>query len=151
MTTTTKSLPPSLTVLGFDFGLKKIGIATGQTITRTASPLEIIRVERGEILDQDLFRLLKTWRPQALIVGMPQNMDGSPSPLTEIIQKFAHSLQTRAQLPVYFVDERLTTRTARYELEAIATQTKTKQKNKRLDAFAACLIVEIWLQAYPLG
>lgn len=149
MTIITKSSPPSLTVLGFDFGLKKIGIATGQTITRTASPLEIIRVEKGEILDHDLFRLLKTWRPQALIVGMPQNMDDSPSPLTEIIQQFAHSLATRSHLPVHFVDERLTTRTARYELEDIIAQTKTKPKDYRLDAFAACLIVETWLQAYP--
>ncbi len=145
MTTITKSSPPSLTALGFDFGLKKIGVAIGQTITGTASPVGIIQVHHGELPDMELNKLLTTWHPDVLIVGIPFNMDGSISPLVKLAEHFALSLEARCSLPVYRVDERLSTRNARYELEAMAAQSGVKNKPQRLDAFAACLIIETWL------
>ena len=148
MTTTIKSSPPALTVLCFDFGLRKVGVAVGQTITKTASPVGIVRVQDGELSSPDLTKLLQTWRPNALIVGIPFNMDGSRSPLCERAEAFAQSLEIRSGLPVYRVDERLTTRSARYELTEIHERTATKTKTQRLDAFAACLITETWLQDF---
>lgn len=145
MTTTTKSLAPS-SVLGFDFGLKKIGIATGQTITKTASPIGIIRVENGELPLVELNKLLKIWKPDALVVGIPLNMDDTLSPISLSAEEFAKNLELTTNLPVYRVDERLSTRNARYELEALEERTKVKRKDHRLDAFAACLIIETWLQ-----
>lgn len=145
MTTTTKLSPP-YSVLGFDFGLKKIGIAVGQSVTGTASPIKIIRADNGDFPQSELKQLLQTWKPQALIVGIPLNMDDSPSKITIAAEAFAQHLEALTQLPVYRVDERLTTRGARYELEDVLNKTKAKRKDYRLDAFAACLIVEIWLQ-----
>jgi len=146
MTTTTKSSPPSLTVLGFDFGLKKMGIAVGQTITQTASPIEIIRVQNGELPKAQLSRLLSTWKPNAIVIGIPLNMDGTVSAISEYAETFAKFLETESQLPVHRVDERLTTKNARYELDMIRERTNSKQKEQLLDAMAACLIVESWLK-----
>lgn len=136
----------SFTVLGFDFGLKKMGIAIGQTITRTASPVEIIQVQNGEISVSVLNKLISTWHPQALIVGIPLNMDDTISPLAERAELFAQFLEEQTKLPVYRVDERLSTRGARYEVKEMMERTNTKRKDHRVDAFAACLIVESWLQ-----
>ena len=146
MTTTTKSSAPYLTVLGFDFGLKKIGVAAGQSITQTASPVEIVRVENGELPEAHLQKLLQTWRPNALIVGIPLNMDDSTSFISDSAEAFAKLLEARSHLPVHRVDERLTTRHAKYELQEIADRLGKKNKAKRVDAFAACLIVETWLR-----
>lgn len=144
MTTIIKSLPTCSTLLGFDFGLKKIGVAVGQTITATASPVGIIRVQNGQLPEQDLQKFIITWKPSALIVGIPLNMDGTPSLLTAHAEKFAQSLETRCALEVHRIDERLTSRSAWYELEEISERTRSKFKPKKLDAFAACLIIETW-------
>ncbi len=151
MTTTIKSSRPSLTLLGFDFGLKRMGVASGQTITGTASPVDIVQVQDGRLPDPILAKLIKTWRPDALIVGIPFNMDGSFSYICERAEEFAQSLEARTALPVHRVDERLSTRAVHYELAERAEHTETRLKKQRLDAFAACLIVETWLSAEASG
>lgn len=132
--------------LGFDFGLKKVGVAVGQSITQTASPVEIIKVLDGELPDTALAKLIKDWQPDVIIVGIPLNMDGTTSIISERAEAFAKSIETRCKIPVYRVDERLSTRNAHYEIEQMTELTKVKRKDHRVDAFAACLIIETWLQ-----
>lgn len=129
-------------LLGFDFGTKRIGIAVGQTITRTARPLITIKANQGVPDWEALDKLIKLWRPFALIVGIPLNMDGTPQPLTTAAEQFADALRQQYELPVYGIDERLTTKDAR---EKIFHQGGYKAlQNGQIDSVAAQLILETW-------
>lgn len=134
---------PDITIIGFDFGLKHIGIAVGQTYTQTAEPLTSIRAVQGEPKWEDISRLLKIWQPQALIVGIPLNMDDSEQPMTLAAKNFAKQLEERYHLRVFCVDERLTSIEARSQLFTRGGF-KALQK-KAIDSLAAKLIVESWL------
>ena len=137
-------MPKIKTVLGFDFGLKHIGVATGQTFTRTAQPLTSVSAEQGNPNWNQIIDLIKTWKPDALIVGIPLNMDGTEQPLTQIARNFLHELEQRFLLPVYAVDERLSTVEARARL---FEKGGYKALNKKaIDSVSAQLIVESWLQ-----
>jgi len=103
-------------LLGFDFGMKRIGVAVGQTVTRTARPLGVIPAKAGEPQWEPLDKMIKTWQPDALIVGIPLNMDGTEQALTVAAKKFADLLKKRFELPIYGIDERLTTKDAREQL-----------------------------------
>ena len=76
----------SFTFLGFDFGMKNIGVAVGQSITKTATPLTIINATNDNNLWQEVAKFIKTWHPDALIVGVPLNMDGTPQEMTKAAQ-----------------------------------------------------------------
>ena len=106
-------------VLGFDFGTKKTGVATGQSITATAAPLAPLAMRDGIPDWLVIERLLKEWQPQALLVGLPLNMDDTESELSHLARKFARRLHGRFNLPVFMVDERLTSRAARELLAEI--------------------------------
>ncbi len=106
------------TLLGFDYGEKHIGVAVGQTLTGTANPLETIRVTRASPDWNAISRIVKTWQPNALVVGLPLNMDGTEQTVTKRARRFGNQLFGRYQLPVHLVDERLTTREARDRLAA---------------------------------
>ena len=93
------------TYLGFDFGYKKIGVAVGQTITSSASPLQTIRSINQSPDWQIISQLINEWRPTGLVVGISRQMDGSDNPVTPRIIKFCHQLEGRYQLPVYKQDE----------------------------------------------
>lgn len=130
-------------VLGFDFGTKKTGVATGQRITATAAPLLPLAMRDG-IPDWLLIeRLLKEWQPNALLVGLPLNMDDTESDICHLARKFARRLHGRFNLPVFMVDERLTSRAARDLLVEIGECRKGKLPS--LDSTAAVLMVESWL------
>ena len=136
-------------VLGFDFGTKKAGVAIGQRITATAAPLSPL-VMRDGIPDWTLIeRLLKEWQPQALIVGLPLNMDDTESELSHLARKFARRLHGRFNLPVFMVDERLSSRAARDLLDEVAERRKGKKPS--LDSTAAALMVESWLAQPECG
>ncbi|MCP5175075.1 MAG: Holliday junction resolvase RuvX [Moraxellaceae bacterium] len=136
-------------VLGFDFGTKKTGVAIGQRITATAAPLSPL-VMRDGIPDWTLIeRLLKEWQPQALIVGLPLNMDDTESELSHLARKFARRLHGRFNLPVFMVDERLSSRAARDLLDEVAERRKGKKPS--LDSTAAALMVESWLAQPECG
>ena len=129
-------------VLGFDFGLKKIGVAIGQVITRTASPLTILKANRG-MPDWSLIKkLIMEWDADALIVGLPLNMDGTEQWITECTRQFATTLEKQFHLPVYLVDERLTTVAAKDDLH---THLKGSARFNQVDSVSAKLIVESWL------
>jgi putative Holliday junction resolvase len=132
------------TVLGFDFGLKRIGVATGQQITATAAPLNPLAARDGIPDWTKVEAVVKEWRPHALLVGLPLNMDDSESELSHLARKFARRLEGRYQLPVFMVDERLTSRAARELLAEIGDRRKGKLPS--LDSTAAVLMVESWLQ-----
>lgn len=129
-------------LLGFDFGMKRIGIAVGQTITKTATPLKTIHANQGMPPWDRVDHLIKKWQPQALIVGIPLNMDGTTQPLTHLAENFADLLKERYQLPVYGIDERLSTKDAR---ERLFNQGGYKAlQDGQVDGVAAQLILQNW-------
>ena len=137
------------TVLGFDYGLKRIGVATGQRITATAAPLHALAAQDGIPDWGRVEAVIKEWRPHALLVGLPLNMDDSESELSRLARKFARRLEGRFTLPVFMVDERLTSRSARELLVDIGARRKGKLRS--LDSTAAVLMVEGWLSEPSLA
>lgn len=127
------------TLLGFDFGPRKIGVAVGQTITGSATPLTTLR-SRGERPDWPAIeRLIREWRPNAAVVGLPYNMDDSETEIAPRARRFARQIEGRFGLPVHLVDERLTT------LEARGRLGRQSAAPGAVDAMAAKLILETWL------
>jgi len=88
------------TLLGFDFGLKNIGVAVGQELTGTANALTVIKAQDGKPNWNDIEKLISEWKPQLLIVGLPLNMDGTEQAMTAASRKFGNRLNGRFQLPV---------------------------------------------------
>ena len=99
--------PDQQLFLGFDFGTKRTGIATGNRISGTAEPLQTIRAE-GDARFGPIGKLIKDWEPHALVVGVPRHPDGNAHEMTARAEKFARQLRGRFALPVYEVDERYT-------------------------------------------
>ena len=131
------------TVLGFDFGMKRIGMAVGQTISNSASPLRIIFAKDGVPNWKELSKIIAEWQPQALVVGIPLNIDGSKQTISYAAKKFAKKLASRYKLPIFEVDERLTTVEARAQLfDEGGYQGLMKAE---LDSAAAVIITEQWL------
>ena len=126
------------TLICFDFGEKKIGVAVGQTITGTATPLETVHVRNNKPDWNRIAKLIDQWRPTALVVGLPLNMDGTRQPMTELADAFARRLEERYHLPVHRADERLSTIEAKHRLGDI----------ENLDPVAAQIILEGWLLEY---
>lgn len=133
----------SSTLLGFDFGMKSIGVAVGQTVTKSAKPLTALKAKKGEPNWKLLAQLIEEWRPDALVVGVPYNMNGSDQPITQAAQNFARNLKQRLNLPVYLVDERLTTVEARAKL--FDQKGYRAMQKPAVDALAAQLILESWM------
>jgi len=132
------------TLLCFDFGLNHIGVAIGQTITQSASPLCVLPAKKGQVENKPIQDLITKWRADAFVVGLPLNMDGSEQKITKDVYRFAESLKTHFGLPVYFADERLSTREARSRL---FDQGGLKKIQKgRMDAAAAAVILESWFE-----
>lgn len=129
------------TLLAFDFGLKRIGVAVGQTQTRSANPLQTIAVKQARPDWTAISKLIETWNPDALVVGLPLNMDGTEQDMTLHARRFGLQLEGRFGLPVHLVDERLTTREARTRL------TPKPGSGNGADAVAAQIILEDWFSA----
>jgi putative holliday junction resolvase len=131
------------TILGFDFGMKNIGVAVGQELTYTANPLTVIKAKDGIPNWDEIATLLQQWKPQLLIVGLPLNMDGSEQEMTAAARRFGNRLNARFKLPVDWQDERLTTFEA---LDQLGINSKM-QSNTRgdVDRISAQLILQSWL------
>jgi putative Holliday junction resolvase len=127
------------TLLGFDYGPAKIGVAVGQTMTGTASPLETLRAIQQHPDWDGISRLISAWEPQELVVGLPYNMDDTEAEPAEKARRFARQLEGRYHLKVHLVDERLTS------IEAKNRLAKKPKTIEELDAIAAQLILETWL------
>ena len=127
--------------MAFDFGLKWIGIATGQRITGSATPLTTLAAKNGKADEQVLQTLVHDWQPDRLLVGLPLNMDDSESELCARARKFARRLSQLTALESEMVDERLSSRAA-IERRGKARTGKAGDKSH---AEAACVIAETWL------
>ena len=131
-------------VMGFDFGLRRIGVAMGQTITRSANPVTTLIANNGEPDWEEVKRLMAHWRPDAIVVGRPVRMDGSRQEITTNSDKFAKGLQERFNIPLFRIDEHLSSVAAK---EFLIEQMQTKKPLKgQLDAVSAKLILESWLR-----
>lgn len=130
--------------LGFDFGYKRIGVAVGQQITCSARPLSTLDAKQGVPNWDSVQKIIKEWRPQALIVGLPTCIDDTEQYTTAAARTFARQLKKRFSLPVHLVDERLSTVEARAQLFAEGGYRKIQ--DSQVDSFAASIILEQWLQ-----
>lgn len=135
------------TVLAFDFGEKRTGIAVGETEIGQAHPLSVIRAESNEQRLDAIARLVAEWQPRELVVGLPAHADGTPHAMTARCQRFAERLQRRFQLPVHLADERLTSLDAEARLRE--TGRNAKAAKALLDAVAAQLILQTWFDNKP--
>ena len=133
-------------VLGFDFGLKRIGLATGQTITGTATPLCTLEAVERKPDWHGIAAQIKQWRPDALIVGIPYLADGGESDITRAARNFSRQLEQRFKLPVHTIDESYSSYAAEQALKA---DTKLAKHNKHeIDKMAAAMIVQSWLNSH---
>jgi putative Holliday junction resolvase len=121
-------------------------VATGQTITATASALPVLKAKNGDPDWEALDALVKQWKPGAFVVGMPFNMDGTENVMTGKAQAFAKRLEEKYSLPCHTMDERLTSREAR-NLSRENAEASGRKFNERavIDSLSAQLILESWL------
>ncbi|MFO7604141.1 MAG: Holliday junction resolvase RuvX [Gammaproteobacteria bacterium] len=136
---------PPVTLLGFDFGSKRIGVATGQTITGSVSALTTLNSVNGQPDWQTIGKLITEWQPDLLIVGLPLNMDGTDTRITPTVRRFGNQLKGRYNLPVEMVDERLTSVEARSRLHADTSLRHKRFDREQVDQIAAQVIVQSWL------
>ena len=123
-------------IMGFDYGTHRIGVAIGQRITQTASPLAILKARQGQPNWSEIEALIKEWQPEAFVVGLPLHMDDEPSHLSVQAEKFARRLTGRFNLPHTMVDERLS-----------SVEAKNLSAGDAIDDVAAVLILETYLSS----
>ena len=129
-------------ILAFDFGTQHIGVAVGQTITKTSSPLIVINVAReGKEIWNTISNLIDEWKPDQLLVGKPLNMDGTPSDMMKKVDPFFQKLQKISDIPCELVDERLTSFEAKQLMQK-------DSKGDRIDDLAAKIFLDNWIEHY---
>jgi len=135
------------TILAFDFGLRRIGVAIGQDVTGSASPLGVVSNRDSGVDHERIAALIREWRPTGLVVGMPAHADGSPSEIKEHVDLFIGELESYG-LPVDTVDERYTSVEAERVLKnARATGTRGRISKEMIDSAAAVFIAERYLSS----
>jgi len=132
------------TVLAFDFGEKRIGVATGETLLGSAHPLTVIHASSNDERFAAIGKLVDEWRPERLVVGLPTHADGKPHEMTRLASKFGERLARRFALPVSFADERLTSRDAEARLREAGRDSRGVKAV--VDAVAAQLILQTWFE-----
>ncbi|MCB1616221.1 MAG: Holliday junction resolvase RuvX [Pseudomonadales bacterium] len=136
---------PDGCVLCFDFGTRQIGVAIGQTVTGTASPLGVIKNHRQTINWDAITQAINEWKPSLLIVGLPLNMDGSKSDFCAQAERFSRQLNGRYGVPVELADERLSTFEAKSREASTGRHRKAGYASDPVDSLAAHCILESWL------
>jgi putative Holliday junction resolvase len=138
---------PEGTLLGFDFGHRRIGVAVGQTLTRSARALTVVPVS-GKPDWQKITRLINEWKPSALVVGLPLGAEGEETGMSADARQFGRQLHGRFGLPVYHEDERLTSYSVEQTFAGARQAGKARRKDaEQKDAMAAQLILQAWLEA----
>lgn len=147
MVSTQAPAPTPQLILAFDYGTRRIGVASGDTLTRTARPLRTFECS-GNLPWPALDKLIQEFSPACLVVGLPYNMDGTPTLLTTTIRRFARELAARYAIATVLVDERLSSREAASELrEARAKGWKSRRlTHADVDMTAARILLERWFQ-----
>ena len=140
-------------ILAFDYGTRRIGVASGDTLTRTARALTTLDRKHETLPWARIDTLMREYQPAQLVVGLPWNMDGTPTLLTDASRAFGAQLQTRYNKPVALVDERLSSREAEAQLRDARAAGIKKRRNTHadVDMIAAKILLEQWLQqpAHP--
>jgi putative Holliday junction resolvase len=133
-----------VTALAFDYGLRHIGVAVGQSITGTAKPLPVLKANDGVPSWDAIAAIIREWQPGYLVIGLPLNMDGSTSELSQRAEKFARRLQGRFQIPIAMCDERLSSFAAKGEI--IERNGSRDFRENNVDSLAAVIILESWFR-----
>ena len=128
------------TIIAFDFGTRRIGVAIGESLLGVARPLADIHAEEADARFAEIAKIIEEWKPAHLVVGLPLGTDGAQNDLTRRAQRFARQLEGRFGLPVSFVDERYTSAEAEAGLRAAGDHRAVREK--RIDSAAAKLILE---------
>lgn len=135
-------------IMAFDFGTQKTGMAVGSSMIESATPLALFPMRDGIPNWDELLKIVKQHQPNLFLVGLPLNMDDSESELSARARKFARRLRHQTNIETWMVDERLTTREARDELDHY--QAQGRGKNISADSIAAALFIESWYR-HPQG
>jgi putative Holliday junction resolvase len=134
------------TVLGFDFGLQRTGVALGQVDTKTATPIATLNSRHGKPDWTAISKLVSEWHPDALVVGVPLNPDGSPHEFNSLIEPFCDELYRRYGLPVYRADESLSSVEAKERLIGLRRGGRRRRIAKEeIDKMAAAVVLETWM------
>jgi putative holliday junction resolvase len=134
------------TLLAFDYGQQRIGVAVGQTLVPSAHPLRVLQ-SRQQVPDwETITQLIREWQPYALVVGLPLHADGSEGSIAQAARRFAQELTARYHLPTHVIEETLSS------VAASNRQRENTQKRRHthlpIDAIAAQIILETWLSEY---
>ncbi len=129
-------------IMAFDFGTQKMGMAVGQSMIESANPLALFPMKDGIPNWDELLKIVKQYQPTLFLVGLPLNMDDTESELSARSRKFARRLRHQTNIETLMVDERLTTREARDELDHY--QAQGRGKKLAADSIAAALFIESW-------
>ena len=141
-------LSASDTILAFDYGTRRIGVAVGDGGLRTAHPIGAITAASDPLRLAEIEKLIATWQPRRLVIGMPLAPDGTQGEMARRAERFARRLETRLKLPVARVDERYSSHEAESRLReaAGARRTARASRARELDAYAAQLILQQWFE-----
>ena len=134
------------TLLGFDFSKNRIGVAIGQQLTGTVSPLTTLQAKNGKPDWDGITQLIEEWQPDICVVGLPLTEDGAEQEASQSARRFANQLNGRYHLPVELADERFTTREAQSLIQASSMSKKDRQNKANIDKIAAQLILQSWLE-----
>lgn len=131
-------------LMALDLGDRRTGVAIGDVESGTAMPLEVLAVPKGAALQQAILDLIESHQPDAIVVGLPLNMDGSQGPRAKDAGAFADALSQATGIAVHLHDERLTS----FEAQERMRGTSRRQKKTQSDAIAACVLLESFFEAH---
>ncbi|MFM9834739.1 MAG: Holliday junction resolvase RuvX [Methylophilaceae bacterium] len=135
------------TIMAFDFGEKRIGVATGETMLKAAHALTTIESESNDVRFAEIGKLIQEWKPSLLVIGLPTHLDGTTHHLTHLSKKFAQRLEGRFNLPVIMIDERLSSAEAAQQLSQAGLTAKLQKG--MIDAVAAQVILQSYFDNLP--
>ena len=129
------------TLLGFDFGTKRIGIAIAQEVTGTANPLVTVTAVKHKPDWDSISKIIEEWQPDLLVIGLPLHMDGTEQDMTQAARRFSNQLNGRYQIPIALMDERLSSN----EAESILNERGSSHSKAQIDMISAQLILQSWM------
>ena len=129
-------------LIGIDFGYSRIGIASGQMITKTATPVAIVKADNGVPNWEEIDKIINQRKPNLIVVGLSLDAKNQETDMTRSTRQFADVIKIRYHKPVSMVSEAFSTREARWRLEEVR---KKPNRHLKVDAFSACVILETWM------
>ncbi len=146
VSTSAAALPAHATIMAFDFGEKRIGVATANITIGVANALTTIHAESNADRLKAVGALVREWQPQQFVVGQPKHIDGAPHEVAHLAKKFGNRLTENFKLPVAYVDETLSSAVAAMQLAEQGI--RGRNQKEKLDAMAAQVILQAWLNEY---